>query len=174
MLIYILVGLAVFVATLLVAALFLPSKYHIEKKIVISKPLPEVYERIADLNHYAKWNPWQSADPTAKGTITGEPKTPGHRYAWEGKKTGIGHLTLRDLDMKHIHFDLEFITPFQSKAGDDWMFEEWGNGECKVTWSNNGSLSYPVARLIGPFMNGMMNKQFEKGLVSLKNMCEKG
>jgi Polyketide cyclase / dehydrase and lipid transport len=162
-----------FVAVLLVIASLLPKNYNIEKTTVIKKAVQEVMSKVGNLNFYSQWNPWQQMDPTTKSTISGSPKTPGHKYSWEGKKVGIGSLTVNSVDEKHIHFDLEFIKPWSSKAKDNWLFEEWGDGnECKVTWQNSGELPWPVARLMGPVINKQLNHQFETGLKNLKQMCE--
>ena len=159
-------------ATLMIIALLLPGKYHVEKNAIIKKSVVTVMNNVADLNQYSKWNPWQQSDPGAKGTITGEPNTIGHRYAWQGKKVGEGQLTIREIDNHHVHFNLEFFKPFKSKASDDWQFEEWGEGETKVTWSNNGPLPLPIARLMGPMIVKGLNKQFEEGLDNLRKLCE--
>lgn len=166
---YVFLGL---IALLLIIASVLPGRYHVEKTAIIARNVAEVMDKVANLNHYAAWNPWQQSDPGAVGTISGTPKTIGHSYAWKGKKVGEGSLSLRDIDTKHVHFTLEFIKPFKSIASDDWMFEEWGNDETKVTWSNNGSLPFPIARLIGPGLIKTLNKQFETGLQNLKTLCE--
>lgn len=160
------------VAALLIAAL-LPGAYNIEKKIIINRPLGAVMEKVADLHYYAQWNPWQKTEPDSKQEISGTPMTKGHRYSWKGNKIGEGSLTLRDIDPKHIHFDLEFIKPFKSSANDNWLFEEWGNAETKITWQNNGDLPYPMGRLMGPILNKTLQKQFEQGLLNLKALCEK-
>jgi hypothetical protein len=167
--IYFLIGIIV---ALLVIALFLPSSYNIEKSTIIKKPVPEVMNRVADLNNYARWNPWQKKEPGSKMTIKGTPKTPGHSYGWNGKKIGEGNLVLRTIDQKYVHFDLTFIRPFKSEANDNWMFEEWGTGETKVTWQNDGDLPYPMGRLMGKILNKELNKQFEEGLKNLKQLCE--
>ena len=161
------------IVVLLIAALVLPKSFHVEKTTIIMKPLPEVMDKVGNLNFYSQWNPWQQSDPTAKSTITGSPKTPGHKYAWEGKKVGVGALTMKAIDEKHIHFDLEFFKPWKSKAKDNWMFEPWGDGnETKVTWQNSGELPFPIARLMGPVITKQLNQQFEAGLENLKKMCE--
>jgi hypothetical protein len=105
---------AALIITLLVVAALMPKTYNVEKTIVIKRDVPEVMNKIGNLNDYSLWNPWQQSDPTAKKTITGTPNTAGHKYAWEGKKTGMGSLTLNSLDEKHIHFDLEFLKPWKS------------------------------------------------------------
>ncbi|HLF46676.1 MAG TPA: hypothetical protein VI548_09635, partial [Chitinophagaceae bacterium] len=104
---------------------------------------------------------------------TGTPKTPAHKYAWEGKKAGTGSLTLSGIDDKHIHFDLEFFKPWKSTAKDNWLFEPWADGsETKVTWQNSGGLPYFIARLMGPLIIKNLHHQFDAGLVNLKKMCE--
>jgi hypothetical protein len=167
--VYALIGLLL---ALLVIAFILPGKYHIEKSVIIKRPVAFVMNRVADLNYYSSWNPWQQSDPDAKAEISGVPATKGHKYKWEGRKTGMGSLTLRDIDEKHVHFYLEFIKPWRSNANDNWLFEEWGSGETKVTWQNDGNLPYPVGRLMGAMINKGLNKQFVQGLSNLKTMAE--
>ncbi len=167
--VYILAGLIV---GLLIVAATLPSKYNVEKNIIINKPVVAVKDKIGNLENYSKWNPWQQMDPAATKRITGPPHAPGHKYEWQGKKIGTGNLTLTDIDANHIHFDLEFLKPWKSKAKDNWLFEEWGNGGTKVTWQNSGNLPYPVARLMGPTINKNLHHQFDNGLKNLKKMCE--
>lgn len=165
--------IVVLIAALLITAFLLPKNYNVEKAIIIKKIAREVMDKVGNLNFYSQWNPWQQADPTAKSTVSGTPKSPGHKYAWEGKKTGIGELRLVGIDEKHIHFDLEFFKPWKSKAKDNWLFEPWGDGnETKVTWQNSGELPFPVARLMGPMIRKNLNYQFETGLKNLKKMCE--
>lgn len=158
---------------LLVVALLLPKNYNVEKSTIIKRTVAAVMDKVGNLNFYSQWNPWQQSDPTARSTVTGTPKTPGHKYAWEGKKVGVGSLTLNNIDEKHIHFALEFLKPWKSKAKDNWLFEPWGDGsETKVTWQNSGDLPFPMARLMGPMISKNLNHQFEVGLANLKKMCE--
>jgi len=167
--VYILAGLIV---GLLILAAFMPKQYKIEKTVIISKPLPEVRERIIDLENYSKWNPWQQMDPAAQKRITGRAGAPGHKYEWNGKKVGNGSLTLRETDERNANFDLQFIKPMKSTASDNWHFEPISQNETIVTWNNNGELPYPSARLIGPLLKKNLDKQFNEGLSNLKKMCE--
>ena len=88
------------------------------------------------------------------------------------KKRELEVLHLNNLDEKHIHFDLEFLKPWKSKAKDNWLFEQWGDGETKVTWQNSGELPWPMARLMGPVITKNLTHQFGIGLNNLKNLCE--
>lgn len=165
---YILLGL---ILVLLLAAFLMPKVYNVEKTIIITKPLAAVMSKIVDLNYYREWNPWQQSDNSANYTITGTPATTGHKYAWTGKKIGMGSLTLTSMDDKHVHFDLEFLKPWKARAKDNWLFEKWGDGnETKVTWQNSGELPWPMARLMGPMISKNLNHQFALGLENLNKM----
>jgi Polyketide cyclase / dehydrase and lipid transport len=167
--VFIFIGLIII---LLIVAAILPKVYNIEKTAIIKKPVAEVMKRVGNLNEYAVWNPWQQSEPKATKIITGVAGTAGHQYAWRGKKVGVGSLTINNIDDKHIHFDLQFLKPWKSKAKDNWLFEAWGDGETKVTWQNSGNLPWPIARLMGPLLNKNLNHQFEQGLNNLKTLCE--
>jgi len=160
------------VITILLIAAFLPKVYNIEKTIIINCPPTAVMKRVGDFNEYANWNPFIQAEPGAVMTITGAPSTPGHNYVWQGKKIGSGILTLKSIDDKHIHFNLEFIKPWKSQARDNWLFEHWHDNDTKVTWQNSGALPWPVARLMNRMISKNLNQQFEKGLAALKRVCE--
>lgn len=169
MILYIILGLLAFV---LLAAALMPGKYLVEKSVIIKQPAAEVYNKVADLNFYNIWNPWQKQDPDAMSSITGNPMQVGHKYYWNGKKVGEGSLTIRSvMPSKAINFDLQFIKPFKSEAIDAWDFTETADGT-KVVWRNTGSLPFPIARLMGPSLNKQLNKQFEEGLKNLKQLCE--
>ena len=83
--VYIFIGLIVL---LLIIAALMPKVFNVEKTIVISRPVAEVMNKVGDLNYYSQWNPWQQSDPTAKSTITGTPKTPGHSRLGGQKSRG--------------------------------------------------------------------------------------
>lgn len=170
---YILYVLLAVIIVLLVIALYLPSRYFIEKSAIIKKPCDIVIDKVANLQHYAQWNPWQQKNKPTKKDITGTPKTIGHKYAWEGKKAGKGSITIHDIDYKHVFFELQFLKPFKARARDNWVFEEWGNGETKVTWQNFGDLPYPIGRIMGALMYKNLNRQFTEGLNNLRAVCEK-
>jgi uncharacterized protein YndB with AHSA1/START domain len=166
---YILLGI---IAVLLLVAALLPGKYLVEKSIIINRPPAEVFNRVANLNYYKEWNPWQKQDPGATSTISGSPMHVGHKYHWSGKKVGEGSLTIRStVPSKAINFDLQFIKPFQSQAVDAWDFTDTAAGT-KTVWRNSGKFPFPVARLMGPMLLKQLNAQFEEGLRNLKAMCE--
>ena len=167
--IYIFVGV---IFLLLIIAALLPAKYHVEHSTIINKSVGDVMDKVADLNFYSKWNPWQIKETKVNIKISGAPKTVGHSYSWKGTRVGMGRLTIRAIDSRHVHFDLVFIKPWKSEAKDNWFFEEWGKGQTKVTWENNGDLPFPVPRLMGRMIHKNLEKQFIAGLNNLRKLCE--
>ncbi len=170
---FVYIFIALIVTLLLVSAL-MPKIYNVEKTVIIKKAVAQVMRRVSNLNDYALWNPWQQSEPASSRTISGSAGVPGHQYAWRGKKIGTGSLTLKNIDDKHIHFELELLKPWKSKAKDNWLFEPWADGETKVTWQNSGNLPWPIARLMSPLITKNLNYQFETGLNNLKKLCEGG
>lgn len=169
--VYILSGL---IAVIVLLMFILPGKYMVKKSIVINSDITKCYDMVADLNNYRDWNPWSKMEPDANKSISGTPKTVGHRYDWEGKKIGVGSLTVKKVNPnKSVDLDLEFVKPFKSLADDNWTFEQLPNNQVKVEWSNSGDLPAGMARLMGPMITKNLNQQFEQGLNSIKELCEK-
>lgn len=157
----------------LIVPLFLPGQYRIEKSILVKAPPETCFDLVADLNQYGRWNPWSKMEPGASKKIEGNPKTVGHKYSWSGGKIGTGSLTIKKLEPPGAaELEMQFIKPFKSVATDSWKFEAAGN-ETRVSWVNAGRLSYPVARLMGPFISKNLSQQFDEGLRSIKELCEK-
>ncbi|QQS31141.1 MAG: SRPBCC family protein [Sphingobacteriales bacterium] len=171
----VLYGLAGLAALLLVVALLSPGSYRVEKSIEINSPIESVFLQVANYNHFRKWNPWSLSDPKAIYTVTGIPATAGHQYEWNGENVGIGKLTMTEvIPNKSVAAKLTFVEPHVSGADDNWTFETTASGGTKVVWVNSGNLSFPVERLFGLFLRGMLNKQFEEGLNNLKKISETG
>ncbi len=170
--IYIVIALIVILAIL---SLVLPDKFEVEKTKLFTYSATTVFNNVADLTKYHEWNPWQKEEPTAKHYFAGTAATIGHKYSWEGKKIGVGSLTLESVELnKKVSFEMNFIKPFKSEAKDSWIFEAINDNECKVTWINSGKLSVGIPRLIGPMLKSSLNKQFDQGLANLKAICATG
>ena len=167
---YVLISVSVL---LILISFLLPNKYTITKTISINASPALCYMKIADLNFYKEWNPWAKMEPNASSIISGKPNTIGHQYTWDGKKIGVGGLTVTKLKPFHsIELELEFFKPFKSKSIDMWHFEELADNKVKITWQNSGNFNSVFTRLMGPLVQNNLNKQFEKGLQNIKHLCE--
>lgn len=164
-----------FILLLAILSYVLPNNYKVSKTVTMPFSTATVFNNVADLSKYHEWNPWQKEDPNAQHEVVGQAKTKGHKYSWNGKRVGIGSLTLKNVEEnKSIDFDLDFVKPFKSHADDGWLFEAITENSCKVTWHNGGALAAGMPRLMGPMITKQLNKQFEVGLKNLEALCAKG
>lgn len=167
---YVLISISV---VLILISFLLPNSYTITKTLVINASPALCYMKIADLNFYKEWNPWAKMELNANSIISGKPNTIGHQYTWDGKKIGVGGLTITKLSpYQSIELELEFFKPFKSKSLDVWHFEELENNMVKITWQNSGNFNTVFTRLMGPLVQKNLSKQFEKGLLNIKQLCE--
>jgi len=155
----------------LVIALFMPTKYYIERTIDINAPIDLVYNQVADLNNYHEWNPWAKQDSKAIHSVEGSGI--GQVYKWKGDTIGEGSLTnVKYIENKQIDQDLVFISPWESKAYNGVKFEPIPNGT-KVIWIMEGDLDYPIGRYMKTMIESQVTKDFDNGLRFLKERCEK-
>lgn len=162
------------VGLFLVVAAFLPGSYTVERSIEIARPPALVYSQVTDYNAWLEWSPWPKMDPAAEHSVTGTPATVGMHWSWVGDELGVGAMTIEALEPnRSLHSKLEFKEPMQSVADDYVELEPTSDGGTRVTWRNTGELPYPVARYFGLTLDGMLGPQYEDGLASLKELCER-
>ncbi|MBN2367096.1 MAG: SRPBCC family protein [Calditrichaeota bacterium] len=161
------------IVLLLLVALFLPSKYDIQRSVVMDCPQGNTFNLVADFNNWLMWNPWTQIDTTAVSEVAGPVGEIGSSWSWSGEMVGTGSLTITEIDSpRYISSELRFTQPRESVAEDIWIFEKTSEGT-RVTWRNVGNLSYPVERYLGLFLeNSILGPTFERGLQNLKNLCE--
>ncbi|MDI9356196.1 MAG: hypothetical protein QM536_04105 [Chitinophagaceae bacterium] len=166
-------ALGALVAIFIIAMFAFPTKYHIERSIVINAHMGLVQEMTSKYMFFAKWNPWAKMDSTMTYTITPLEKDGkvGCVYAWKGNQTGSGSLEIMERTENKIEQKLTFID-FNSVSKTCYTFEQQAEG-VKVTWDMDGENPKPMnimAAIMG--MEKMLNSQYESGLASLKEMVE--
>lgn len=171
------VGIIVILAIILVVgSFFLPKTYSVSRSTTINAPDTVIYKNIADFNEFYKWNPWAKMEPTAKTTFIGAAAQPGHLYEWVGKETGSGQMKITKVEpFKMIDIELKFIKPFESLANTKFDIVQEGTGN-KVTWTMSGENNF-ISKWMCLVMGGMdkmIGKDFESGLVNLKEKSESG
>ncbi|MCK9612847.1 MAG: GyrI-like domain-containing protein [Bacteroidales bacterium] len=165
------VALLVLIIILLVVAIFLPSKKHIEDSASIKSPAKIIYEQVVKMKSWDKWSPFKEGDTAMKITYEGPAQGVGSIMKWESKKQGKGMMTILETEpYKYIKTKLEFEG--QGTSYSNWLFTEEGDST-KVTWTIDiEGLNYPVGRLMGVFMTGILHKSFQTGLDNLKKVSE--
>jgi len=168
----ILIALLVIIVGGGIVVYFLPKEFTVSNSIEINKPAELVYAQLYDYNKWGNWDPWMEMDPNARITIEGTPGTPGHKMSWDGKKSGVGSITVVSAGANQfVYSRLDFVKPFKSTFTDMMKLESM-DGRTKVTWINKGGLPFPFGRLMGLSIDKMLGGDQRKGLEKLKTFTE--
>src|SRR5262245_23738778 len=166
------VGLAIasLLLLLFVVSFFLPSKWRVERSVVIKRPPDVIYPYLADLRKWPQWTAWTTnRDPTLTYSFEGN-KGAGAIQRWTSQKLGNGALTIKVADpRKGIWFDLQMENGKFTALGMI-LFQKSDEGT-KVIWINEGELGGNVpGRYFALCFDRLMGPDLAKGLEKLKRL----
>jgi hypothetical protein len=150
----------------------MPS-FETSRSTVVAAPPATVRALVAELRAWTKWSPWEELDADLRRTYGGPDEGVGARYAWVGRKAGEGSMVITSATSDRIELDLNFEKPF--KANNKVVFRIESKGTATgVTWTMSGTRNVIFAALGKLYFDGMVGKDFEKGLAKLKAVAESG
>lgn len=168
-----LLGIGILLALLAIVGFFLPSRYRVERSIVVNAPAEAVFARVNTLRTWPEWTAWTKAKyPDMETTFSGPDAGVGSVYQWSGKSSGIGSLKITEAEpAKRIVYDLDFENGKYLSVGTIAFIPE--GASTRVTWVDEGALgANPINRWFGLMMDSMMGPDFEAGLKNLKQQSE--
>ncbi|GAB3910352.1 hypothetical protein GCM10028803_50030 [Larkinella knui] len=167
------IGLIALILIVLGLGLVIPKAYTVARSVVIDKPRSEVFTMVSTLRNQEKWSPWIDYDPQVKVTYTGADGAVGSTYTWAGNDDiGKGEQEIKAITPNEmVHNEVRFQEPFASVGQVYFILADEGKAT-KVTWKMEGEQVYPM-NVMAPFMDGMLGKEFAKGLIKLKTLTEK-
>ncbi|PIF46440.1 polyketide cyclase/dehydrase/lipid transport protein [Chryseobacterium sp. 52] len=148
-----------------------------EKSITINAPAEKVWRHTNTLKAMDQWSPWNDIDPGMKKNWTGTTGQPGEKLCWASEKdeAGKGCQEIKKIDAagKRIDTDIQFLAPYKREAGSYVKIVQEGNGS-KVTWGFTSKIPFPFT-VMKVFMNmeNAIGKDYQKGLLRLKDLSEK-
>ena len=173
MIIYILIGLVVIIAAILIAASTKPNTVHYERSTIVNAPPERILPHILDFHKWAAWSPWEKVDPGMKRDYSGAASGRGAKYAWSGNgKAGEGSMEVMEVTSNAVNVDLRFIKPFKNEC-DVWFRCVPEAESTRLTWTMEGPNLF-MGKVMSLFMNmdKMIGKDFESGLADLKKQAE--
>jgi Polyketide cyclase / dehydrase and lipid transport len=174
MLTYILLGLAVVIVGILIAASMKPNTVHYERSTVINASPERILPHITDFHKWKPWSPWEKKDPGMKREFSGAGSGAGAKYHWTGNnKVGEGSMEILSADSTGVHIEMRFIKPFATTCAAHFMFAPKGSAT-HVRWGMVGPNLF-MGKVMSVFMDmdKMIGKDFENGLAGLKAEAEK-
>ena len=173
------IGLIVLVAiaAVLVFAATRPDTFHIERSIVVNAPPQRVFDQVNDFNRWRAWSPFEALDPSMKREIAGNPCGTGAVYTWDGNsKAGAGRMEIvESVPASAVRIKLDFTRPMEAHNTAEFIIVPQGSGASRVTWAMHGPQPY-IGKLMSLVfsMDRMVGSDFERGLVALKHVAERG
>lgn len=169
---YILGGLAVFVAGLVAVA---PTDFKMEREIIVNKPKAEVFSYLRSLKNQDKWSTWNLKDPNMKKDFRGTDETVGFVAAWDStdKNVGKGEQEIKKItEGERMDFELRFEKPMKATNNAYLTTTAIDPNKTKVVWGFSGVSKRPM-NVMSLMMKGMMTKAFDEGLSNMKKILEK-
>ena len=170
----ILVTIIVVIAIIVVVgSFFLPQRSKVERSTMIAATDTAVYNYVTDFSKFNEWSPWYEMEPTAKTKISSINGQVGAIYSWDGEEVGVGSFKIQKLEpYTAIYQELTFLKPFESTAQNNFLFEQNGDST-KVTWVYDGENKGIMYKWMGLALDGMIGKDYERGLSKMKTNLEK-
>jgi hypothetical protein len=175
----IVIVLAIAIAAVLILAATKPGSFSFQRSISVKARPEKIFPWINDFHQWKSWSPYENKDPAMKRSYSGAASGKGAVYGWEGNKNvGSGRMEILDASMpSKIVIKLDFFTPFEGHNTAEFTMLPQGDATSvatNVTWLMYGPASF-MSKVMQVFMNldDMIGKDFEAGLVNLKNLAEK-
>jgi len=172
-LITILLVLTGIISLVLIMARFMKKEHYVKREIIINAPGQKVFDYIKLLKNQDTFNIHAGADPDRKEEYKGTDGTVGFTISWSGNKNaGEGQKEIKNIiEGKRIESDIRFVKPMAVTASIIMETESLTSGQTKVSWSNAGTLKYPLNIMI-PMMQKSVAKGMDSSLSNLKNILE--
>ncbi|MCD6023725.1 MAG: hypothetical protein K0Q91_641 [Fibrobacteria bacterium] len=168
----ILIGLGIVIVVFLIVVALQPADFKVERSATLDAPPEAVFAQVNDFRNWTNWSPWEKMEESEadlKKTYGPTTAGVGATYAWEGKKTGAGSMTITESrPVQRIEIRLEFIKPFKATNPTTFAFAP-ADGGTNVTWTMQGHNNF-IGKAMCLFMDmdKMVGGDFEKGLAALE------
>ncbi len=162
------------IALLLIIGLFMSRQHYVKREIIIHAPQQKVFDYIKFLKNQDEFNKHAMAGAERKKQFKGTDGTVGYIYAWSGDKSaGEGEKEIINIiEGRCIEAEIRFTKPMVTSARIIMDTESLPGHQTKLSWSNAGTLKYPVNIFI-PMMKKHVTKDMDLSLAALKNILEK-
>lgn len=169
-----LLGAALGVILILVAiGFFLPSRWHVERSVVINAGPEKIYPMIANMKDgWPQWSAFDKEDPNIQYSYSGPAMGDGSSRAWISSKMGNGIQKITKADPKSgVDFEISMDNGGFVLFGSITMDKDPAG--TKVTWRDGGDMgANPIYKIMGYLMDPMMGKTLQQSLDQLKNKVE--
>lgn len=169
-------ALVVAIVGLLAYAATKPDTFSTKRSQTIAAPPERIFPLIASPRAMNTWNPFVEPDPNIKLTYSGPESGKGAMHTWSGNRNvGEGSIEVTEaVPSSRVAMRLLMLKPIKADNKVEFLLAP-SPGGTSVTWAMSGRQPL-MAKVMTVFIDcdRMVGGQFEKGLVSLKAIAERG
>lgn len=164
------------IALLLIAKRAMPKDFHVERSIVINKPVDGVFAYIRQLRNNQHWNAWSLKDPKAEKAYKGIDGNPGFIATWKSphKDVGTGEQEIMEIiDNQKLACQIRLTSPFKATFPSVLLTEPQGEGQTRVTMVMKDKMIFPLGLLCMLMRrHEVIAREFDASLRNLKTILE--
>lgn len=168
-----------------VVGVIMPGSGHVERSLVVSKDLRQVYDVLANFRTFPDYGVLRAYDPKTKYTLSGNAYGPGSEISWssQDEKVGDGKLTIAstqpefnkiDTTVNHaqIIWNLDNAWRGSDKHFTLDLMRQGNTGKLtKITWSYDVSYGFNLmARYSNLYIHGQPDAFIQYSLNNLQNV----
>lgn len=172
---WLIIGVAVLLGLFVLITFFLPTEYRIDRSVEINAPAEVVYSQVSDLEIWQEWNPWNEMDPDMLIEYGERTTGVGAHYSWNSDVAGDGAMEIVEADPpRHVRFEMLF-EGYEDTPSHSSIYVTAGPtpASSTVVWTFEGTTGDKFfARWMTVMMDKFVGPSYERGLQSLKLMCE--
>lgn len=153
-----------------------PTKYEIIRRVIVDKPLPEVFSHVKSLKLLDTWSPWANDIEQEEFTHFGTDGEIGFKNVWDKKfryhEEAAEHEVTNIFEERIIETELRYTKPFKATAMTYMKIYEEGVNTV-IYWGFRGKFKRPLNVII--FFIGLdkyFGKRFETALKKIKYYIE--
>lgn len=164
-----------FVVIIIITSLFLPSSFHIDRKIIVNADKEQIFKQVNDLKNWKNWSPWGLKDPVifdVAQSFSSPSYGEGASFSWDSENDEVGSGSIEvviSTTNKYIENKLDIGI---DQAIGAWNFNDVEGG-VEVVWGIDIDFGVnPFSKFFGLFMEDQLAPDFELGLERLKTFSE--
>jgi uncharacterized membrane protein len=157
-------------------ALYTPETLKTEEKIIIKKPVEEVYNYLKQVKNQSHYSYWASGDINIEKNFFGTDATEGFIMEWKGNSSKIGAGTLELLTLHkntRLDFKVHLNSPFECIGEAYFTTRPIDSYNTEVVINFNGKVLYPYNMVLWFYdLNRELEKSLNASLTTLKYVLE--
>ena len=164
--------LFILVVVVFLYALTLPKESTVTRSIDINAPEALVFDLVSNHKSFQLWSPWSKRDPNMEITYEGPEKGVGSKITWKSDNPEVGNGTSEYIEYLPYSRAVTRLK-FDQGGGDATLsVQVIDQNQVKVIWDFYTAHESILERYFGLMIEGMVGKDYEKGLADLKVLAE--